>query len=411
MMNDSVREELGTTVSSGRLVSKSQVSAAVRQDAAVSTVSTPPLPVASRKTVTANLRTNKTSPTLVDFQNKNSRMPDWRLQLQNAVQQRKGGLASTVTTTAADPDVKLVNHGNLALKTESSSEPEVELARNIPDQRVANAMRRIAESRSTFLEADTRLKRSGPLPPKAPVRPFGVVSSSNHSTATAPARPTVTPQMPKLVSSMPIASKPDTNKLPPIETPSETKPASGNLLAQRGERIKSGSLVDTHLSESKRFYISSEKADTGKLIEPEIDVDEVEDLAPFSMRFAAGLFDLIIGGFATMLVLSPLALTGGDWFSLSGFLSIVGAGALITFIYLTVCLGFFGKTVGMRLFQLELVDAIENEYPTMRQASINSALFLASLIFAGAGFATVFFNDEKRALHDLLSGTILVREF
>jgi len=32
-------------------------------------------------------------------------------------------------------------------------------------------------------------------------------------------------------------------------------------------------------------------------------------------------------------------------------------------------------------------------------------------LFGGAGFLTVFFNEEKRAAHDLLSGTILVREF
>jgi uncharacterized RDD family membrane protein YckC len=78
---------------------------------------------------------------------------------------------------------------------------------------------------------------------------------------------------------------------------------------------------------------------------------------------------------------------------------------------MTTCLGFFGKTMGMRLFSLELVDAIENEYPTLKQAAANSSVFLLSLAFCGAGFLTAFFNEERRALHDLLSGTILVRDF
>jgi uncharacterized RDD family membrane protein YckC len=78
---------------------------------------------------------------------------------------------------------------------------------------------------------------------------------------------------------------------------------------------------------------------------------------------------------------------------------------------MTLCLGFFGKTMGMRLFSLELVDAVENEYPTLKQAAINSSVFLVSLVFGGAGFLTSLFNEERRALHDLLSGTILVREF
>jgi len=67
--------------------------------------------------------------------------------------------------------------------------------------------------------------------------------------------------------------------------------------------------------------------------------------------------------------------------------------------------------MGMRLFSLEIVDAMENEYPTLQQAAISSSLFLISLAFAGSGFITAFFNEERRAIHDLLSGTIVVREF
>jgi uncharacterized RDD family membrane protein YckC len=85
--------------------------------------------------------------------------------------------------------------------------------------------------------------------------------------------------------------------------------------------------------------------------------------------------------------------------------------ALVLFFYMTITLGFYGKTIGMRLFSLELVDAVENEYPTLHQAAVNSGLFILSLPFAGAGFLTVFFNEEGRAFHDLVSGTILVREF
>ncbi len=65
----------------------------------------------------------------------------------------------------------------------------------------------------------------------------------------------------------------------------------------------------------------------------------------------------------------------------------------------------------MRLFSLELVDAFENEYPTLQQAAINAAVYLITLPLAGAGFLTMFYNEENRALHDLLSGTIQVREF
>ena len=161
----------------------------------------------------------------------------------------------------------------------------------------------------------------------------------------------------------------------------------------------------------KRIQIRAENFDVDDLETPSTTSEEIEDLAPFSMRFGAGLFDLIIGGFAGMLVLSPIAFTNGDWFTLAGLGTFAATAAIVTFLYMTVCLGFFGKTMGMRLFSLELVDAVENEYPTLRQAAVSSSIFLLSLVFGGAGFLSVFFNEEKRALHDLLSGTILVREF
>jgi uncharacterized RDD family membrane protein YckC len=81
------------------------------------------------------------------------------------------------------------------------------------------------------------------------------------------------------------------------------------------------------------------------------------------------------------------------------------------FIYLTTCLGLFGKTFGMRIFSLELVDVDESEYPTFHQAALNSTIYLISLALGGIGFLTIPFNEEKRAIHDLLSGTIVVKEF
>src|SRR5204863_515828 len=170
---------------------------------------------------TAGLVAPKTSPTLVEFQNKNAPLPDWRIQLQNAVQQRKSGQA------AASPQ--------LSMSVATAAEPAPVAAEPAPpaaDPRVANA------------------------------------------------------------------------------------------------------------------------------------------LAPFSMRFGAGLFDLIIAGFVSMLVLSPLAFSAANWWTISGVVMALGTFAVVTFVYMTACLGFFGKTMGMRLFSLELVDAVENEYPTLRQAAV-----------------------------------------
>lgn len=389
MMNDTIRVQ---TKISARLTPRINTSTALAPP--------PPSikpPVTAKKRVTGNLFSCKTSQTLVEFQNKKTSLPDWRIQLQNAVQHRKGGSAETPVFTESSP---------AALKVAADAPPaEIEIDQAIADPRVANAMRRIAESRKTFHETAPKQKRPVPL------RPFGVVSagkafSNSTATAAAPARISLAPK-PVLVKS-PVAEKRDTNKLPPIAPAPEKQTATPVL--ENVEKILSGSLP-TKTAAIHRIEIKTETADIPVSEAPEFQTDEIEDLAPMSMRFGAGLFDFIIGGFAAMILLSPLAFTNANWFTTSSILTFAGTFALVMFAYMTACLGFFGKTMGMRLFQLELVDAVDNEYPTLRQAAINSSIFILTVPFAGAGFLAIFFNEERRGLHDLLSGTILVREF
>jgi uncharacterized RDD family membrane protein YckC len=402
MMNDSVREELQTKITQRVPVgpeSQPPPQPERRPLPPPPAMITPP-PMA--KPQTANLRTPKTSPTLVGFQNKNTSIPDWRLQMQNAVQQRK-----STNGSLRDADHHFPTNGGAALKAEPRREPEA--LPEIGDSRVANALRRIEQSREAFFEPAPEAKKPTILRP-TPSRPFGVVAPTNGSAAgVAPAKmPTVA--KPKLVvppAAPVIRERRDTNKLPPLEMPFDPVEVENEITASRDEQA----IHPSEFGEIKRIRI---KAETESIVADEIDTgfdDEIEDLAPLSMRFGAGLFDLIIAAFISMLLLSPIAFSRSDWFTTLGMLVFAGTATIVTFFYMTICLGFFGKTMGMRLFSLELVDAVENEYPSLQQAAVNSSVFIFSLIFAGAGFLTVLFNEERRAAHDLLSGTILVREF
>lgn len=413
MMNDSVREELELKLTSGRLVAKQRDAKASRESRPVRAGQQEPAQLVKKKTVTATLQSQKTSQTLVEFQNKNSAVPDWRIQLQNAVQQRKGSLVDSTFSDAPEHEVKRNSHGNLALKTEPVTPREAEVSQRIGDPRVANAIRRIEESRNTFFRAPAKTMKSASGTQTAPARPFGVVSPNGKSPTFVFGFPEVRPSQqrrPLLVKpSNNAADTRNTNKLPKIELPSESEIAIDKPALEIRNRSESASIL-LPFPESTRIQITAEHVDVREL-DSALGEDDIEDLAPFSMRFGAGLFDFIIGGFSTMLLLSPLAFTSADWFTVGSFLTFLGTWALVMFVYMTACLGFFGKTLGMRLFQLELVDAVENEYPTLRQAAVNTSLFLVTVAFAGIPFLTVYFNEERRGLHDLLSGTILVREF
>ena len=424
MKNDTVREELQSKLMPGRIAPPAEMKARPILPRPSEPIAEPrpalprpataaaanfaprmqaPAPPPMKRTETSDLVSPKTSPTLVGFQNKNATLPDWRIQLQNAVQQRKGSSADAVSAPANVQPQFPVN-GGTALKAEIVPRAEpVKSEPVISDPRVASAMRRINESRNTFLEPEKKAPAAIPVQPK-PYK-FDVIAT-NAAPQSLPARPNTLPK-PVLVSSPPITIKRDTNKLPPIA--SISAPAvelEEPIVAKQDSGPLSG-----EFAEIKRIRIRAENTEINDVDQIDDLNDEIEDLAQFSTRFGAGLFDLIIGAFASMLLLSPIAFTRGDWFTTAGLLTFAGVFAIVMFLYMTICLGFFGKTMGMRLFSLELVDAVENEYPTLHQAAVSSSVFLLSLTFGGAGFLTVFYNEEKRAAHDLLSGTILVKEF
>jgi uncharacterized RDD family membrane protein YckC len=141
-----------------------------------------------------------------------------------------------------------------------------------------------------------------------------------------------------------------------------------------------------------------------------MEVEEFDDCAPFAMRFNAGLFDLIIGSFSSLLLLSPFMVLGGNWLSTAGLFALLATCAIVMFVYLTTSVGFYGRTFGMRLFSLEIIDIEDEDYPTFHQAAVSSAVYLLSLALGGIGFLTLPFNEDKRAVHDLVSGTIMVKE-
>lgn len=378
----------------------------------------PPTPEAKpeRRFQTADLGTKKTSPTLAEFVNKNSKIPDWRLQLQNTVRQRNGRHSvNAVSTNTVSGQARTRTSGANALKLDYAEAAKASETAPEPDTKLTNALKRIEASRKAYLP--TEKAREGMRVAKEASKkfPYKVVSRSE-DLPEIPVKVSGEPAMtvrPKLVSSLKIEKKEyDTNKLIPV-------PEAARM-ASSFEETEAGPTDEKALPKEKwsqRIEIRDSSTQTSTAAselplaeEAEPETDEIDDLAPIAMRFNAGLFDLIIGGFATFTILSPLLGWAEGWFSLSGLLLFISVMLVVMFLYLTAAIAFLGQTFGMKIFSLELVDVEQSEFPTLHQAAVNSAVYLFSLAFAGLGFIPVFLNDERRAVHDLVSGTILVRE-
>ena len=66
-------------------------------------------------------------------------------------------------------------------------------------------------------------------------------------------------------------------------------------------------------------------------------------------------------------------------------------------------------TPGAMACHLKVVDAGDGEAPTFSQVSIRLAAKLLSVALVGAGWLPIFFESRRRALHDLLSGCVVIR--
>ncbi|MCA1589331.1 MAG: RDD family protein [Acidobacteria bacterium] len=438
MMNDTVREELHSNLKTGSgqldrgILSagsapigerKSEIRVDMKALTPPPTLQPPPAPIKLDSTPvapqklppanldTAGLKTKKTSQTLVGFQTKRPAVPEWRLELQNKIRQRKSDVVPASPVEKAVATRGPATRGATALKIEYVEEAKTV---DVNNPTVASALRRIEESRRAFTppaQLAKELAESGIVKtaerPANRNYPFNVVAR-NENSAAAIAQPSAARKAgskPRLVSSLRIEKKAyDTNKLPPINEPakfSSSLDEAGNEAPKRS--VPAPSDAETVVSNQ----IGAEPVTA----EVEADIlDEMDDLAPVAIRFNAGLFDLVIGVVVAALLLAPFLMAGGTWYSVSGVLAIVAALAITMFVYLTASLAYFGQTVGMRIFSLELIDIYQNEYPTVHQAAVNSCVYILSLGFAGLGFVPMFLNDERRAAHDLISGTILVRE-
>jgi len=431
MVHDSVREELQTKIGTGPVrrrenkrievpTPQTEAPAPVEAIAAKPVPATPnPRPV---RTTTTELNRQKTSKTLVEFQTKNPTIPDWRLQIQNAVRSRKSG-----TPAETGYQTQLVTSGANALKAEYVERSESTEESKHEDQRIANALRRIADSRKTYLPETIEDSFGTQKPATSRNYPFNVVPGRTAETPVSQpdVKPSVNvPPKPRLVSTVTLKKTGyDTNKLPPIPEEGPISSFDIPVAFVLDEPAKPARTVIDIPIETDQEPVKVAPAKVEFPVEAysalpltadeaiEVDSDEIEDLAPFASRFNAGLFDLIIGLFASLILLSPIAFAGGDWYSPSGLLALTGTCSIVMFLYLTSSLALFGRTAGMKLFSLELIDADLNEYPSFHQAAVSSAVYLLTLPVGGIGFATVFFNDEKRAAHDLISGTIIVNEF
>lgn len=148
-------------------------------------------------------------------------------------------------------------------------------------------------------------------------------------------------------------------------------------------------------------------------------------VAGFWHRFLAGMVDaLLVVPFAVLLTLGarrlagvslpPARQTGIDYWldlALAGEPALWGAfglGVAIVSLYLFLFQALMGRTPGMQLLRLRVIDAY-GDAPRPLRAGVRTIGYLISAATFSLGFVWIGFDREKRGLHDWLAGTYVTR--
>lgn len=131
--------------------------------------------------------------------------------------------------------------------------------------------------------------------------------------------------------------------------------------------------------------------------------------APLFRRMFGALADLAVVGFLSLPFLALTELTNLEWQNPRVIGFAVGTYLVVGFLYLTVSVALTGRTIGMKLFSLRVVDARTGLIPTGGQSAGRSLVYLLSFASAGIAFMYTFIDREKQSVHDRFARTAVIR--
>jgi len=130
--------------------------------------------------------------------------------------------------------------------------------------------------------------------------------------------------------------------------------------------------------------------------------------ASVAARVVSAFVDLAVVAVLCAPFAGALVLTNTNWQVPSTWILAAGIFSLFGFLYFTVSTALTGKTLGLRLFSLRIVDARTGLIPTGTQSAGRALIYLASLLILGITSVFALLNSEGLTAHDRITGTAVV---
>jgi uncharacterized RDD family membrane protein YckC len=125
-------------------------------------------------------------------------------------------------------------------------------------------------------------------------------------------------------------------------------------------------------------------------------------------RLVSAFIDLLVVTLLCAPVGAAMELSNASWENLRVWIFSAAVFSVVGFIYFTVSTALTGRTLGLRLLRLRIVDARTGLIPTGTQSAGRALIYLASLLILGITSAFGLLNPERLTAHDRITRTAVV---
>lgn len=140
---------------------------------------------------------------------------------------------------------------------------------------------------------------------------------------------------------------------------------------------------------------------------PDVKLHQRYLYSPYSYRVKAFITDMFMIYAPILYLIAYVAMNGKDDFQSSQLAPLIGV-LLYGLIY-AILLSKFGQTPGKKAYEIKVVDAKTGKNISFFKAILRFIAFLFSATTL-LGLFIPFYRKDKKALHDLICGTIVVVE-
>ena len=131
--------------------------------------------------------------------------------------------------------------------------------------------------------------------------------------------------------------------------------------------------------------------------------------APIFFRFLSAMMDILVVCLLSSPAVALVRMADLKWQDTRTLLFAAGTFIVMGFVYLTISTAFTGRTLGMKLFSLRVVDARTGLIPTGGQSAARALVYMLTLASVGIALLYTFVDSERHTAHDRFTRTAVVR--